>query len=70
MAVVIVLFILGWQTRLMSVLLYLGQLSIHHRNISSTNGADVFLVILSFYLMLSPCGAAYSLDALRRARTR
>jgi HTTM domain len=68
MAVVIVLFTLGWHTRVMSVFLYLGMLSIHHRNISSTNGADVLLVVFSFYLMFSPCGAAYSLDARRRAR--
>jgi hypothetical protein len=70
MAAVIVLFTVGWHTRLMSVLLYLGMVSIHHRNISSTNGADVLLVILAFYLMLSPCGAAYSFDARRRARKR
>jgi hypothetical protein len=70
MAVIIVLFTVGWHTRIMGVLLYLGQISIHHRNISSTNGADVWLLILAFYLMLSPCGAAYSLDARRRDRKR
>jgi len=70
MAVVIVLFTLGWRTRLMSVLLYLGMLSIHHRNISTANGADVLVMVMAFYLMLSPCGAAYSLDARRAARKR
>jgi hypothetical protein len=70
MAVVTLLFTLGWHTRLMSVLLYVGMVSIHHRNISSTNGADVLVVILAFYMMLSPCGAAYSLDARRKARKR
>lgn len=65
-AVVAVLFTLGWRTRVVGVLLYLANLSIHHRNLLATNGADVLLVVLGFYLMLSPCGAAYSLDARRR----
>ncbi|HEV3164602.1 MAG TPA: HTTM domain-containing protein [Isosphaeraceae bacterium] len=70
MAAVVVLFTLGWHTRLMGVLLYLGMLSIHHRNISSANGADVLLIVLAFYAMLCPCGAAYSLDARRASRKR
>jgi hypothetical protein len=70
MAAVLALFTLGWQTRVMGVLVYLGMMSIHHRNISSDNGADVLLMILAFYLMLSPCGAAYSLDARRASRRR
>ena len=69
-AIVAVLFTLGWRTRLMGVGLYLGMLSIHHRNVSSACGADVLLIILAFYLMLSPCGAAYSLDARRASRKR
>ena len=69
-AIVAVLFTLGWRTRLMGVGLYLGMLSIHHRNVSSACGADVLLMILAFYLMLSPCGAAYSLDARRASRKR
>ena len=62
-------FILGWRTRIMGILLYLGLLSLYHRNISSNCGPDQLMIISSFYLMLSPCGAAYSLDA-RRARPR
>ena len=69
-AIVAVLFTLGWRTRLMGVGLYLGMLSIHHRNVSTACGADVLLMILAFYLMLSPCGAAYSLDARRASRKR
>lgn len=70
MAAVTVLLILGWHTRLMAFLFYVGMLSIHHRNISTDNGADVLLMVMAFYLMLSPCGAAYSLDARRTARKR
>jgi hypothetical protein len=67
---VAVLLTLGWHARVMAGLLYLGNLSIHHRNLLSCSGADVLLMCVSFYLMLSPCGAAYSLDARRRARKR
>lgn len=61
---------LGWHTRIMSVLLYLGMLSLYHRNVSSTGGPDAVPMLISFYLMLCPAGAAYSLDALRAARKR
>jgi hypothetical protein len=67
---VAVAFALGWRTRLMGVLLYLGLLSLYHRNISSNCGPDQLMMITSFYLMLSPCGAAFSLDARRVARQR
>jgi hypothetical protein len=69
-AVVAVLFTAGWRTRLTGILLYLGLLTIHHRNVLTASGADTLVVILSFYLMLSPCGAACSLDARREARRR
>src|SRR4051812_8644434 len=69
-AVVCVLLTIGWRTRGMGVLFYLLMLSIHHGNILTNSGADTVLLILSFYLMLSPCGSAYSLDARRAARRR
>jgi hypothetical protein len=69
-AAVAVGFTLGWRTRLMSILLYLCMLSLYHRNVSSNGGPDAVPMILSFYTMLCPCGAAYSLDARRAAKTR
>jgi len=69
-AVVTVLLIAGWRTRVMSALLYAGLLAMHHRNLASCSGADILLVVLAFHLMLSPSGAAYSLDARRAARRR
>ena len=51
-------------------MLYLGLLSLYHRNISTNCGPDMLMMITSFYVMLSPCGAAYSLDARRAARRR
>ncbi len=65
-----VAFVLGWQTRIMSVLLYLGVLSLYHRNLSSTCGPDQLMTITAFYMMLTPCGAALSLDARRVSRRR
>ena len=61
---------LGWRTKLMSILFYIGMLSIHHRNVLTSSGADSLVMCMAFYLMLSPCGAAYSLDARREARKR
>ena len=54
----------------MSVLLYLGLLSLYHRNIISNGGPDAVPMLLAFYLMLCPSGAAYSLDARREAKRR
>ncbi|MDB5353425.1 MAG: Vitamin K-dependent gamma-carboxylase [Planctomycetota bacterium] len=67
-AVVALVFTLGWHTRVMSVLLYGLMLSIYHRNILTLSGADALLMIVCFTMMLCPCGAAYSLDARRKAR--
>ncbi len=69
-AIVATLFTLGWKTKVNGILLYLMVLSIHHRNIASNSGPDNVLLLMLFYLMLSPCGAAYSLDARREARRR
>ncbi|MGZ3433500.1 MAG: HTTM domain-containing protein, partial [Isosphaeraceae bacterium] len=69
-AAVAVAFVLGWRTRIMGVLLYLGVLSLYHRNISSNCGPDQLMTIVSFYMMLSPCGAALSLDARRVSQRR
>ena len=69
-AAVAVAFVLGWRTRIISVLLYLGVLSLYHRNISSNCGPDQLMMIMTFYMMLTPCGAAYSLDARRISRQR
>ena len=60
----------GWHSKIMSILFYLGMLTIHHRNIATASGADVLVMVIAFYLMLSPCGAAYSLDAWRARKKR
>ncbi|OJW08531.1 MAG: Vitamin K-dependent gamma-carboxylase [Planctomycetales bacterium 71-10] len=69
-AVVAVAFTLGWRTRIMGVLLYLGVMTFYNRNLLTNCGPDQVMMITSFYMMLAPCGAAYSLDARREARRR
>ena len=61
---------IGWHSRVMSVLFYLGMLAIHNRNLVTSSGADVLLMTFAFNLMFCPTGAAYSLDARREARRR
>lgn len=60
----------GWRTKLMSILFYGGMLSIHNRNTVSCSGADVLLMVFAFNLMLSPCGAACSVDSWLARRRR
>jgi hypothetical protein len=69
-AVVAALVTVGWRTRITSVILYSMILAIHHRNVVTNCGPDTLLMIMLFYLMLSPSGAAFSLDARRTARKR
>lgn len=64
------LFTIGWRTRITTVLLYLGMLSLLHRDVSSSCGVDSLIVIMLFYMMFSSSGAAYSFDALRESRRR
>ncbi|HEU5115214.1 MAG TPA: HTTM domain-containing protein [Isosphaeraceae bacterium] len=60
----------GWRTRVVSVVFYLLALSIHHRNLLTCAGPDAVLMNFAFLLMFCPSGAAFSLDARRRARRR
>jgi len=61
---------IGFRSRLMSILFYLGMLTLHFRNIVSSSGADVLVMTFAFNLMLCPSGAAYSVDALFERRRR
>jgi hypothetical protein len=60
----------GWRTRTMGIVFWLAMLTLYHRNPSSNGGPDAMPMIVAFYVMLCPCGRAYSLDALREARRR
>jgi hypothetical protein len=67
-AMLAALLTVGWHTRAVAVGLYAALLSIHHRNLLTASGADVLLMIVAFWLMFAPCGAAFSIDERRRAQ--
>jgi len=59
---------LGLYTRLAALVVFVGLLSFARRNPYAVNDGDALLRLLVLYLMLSPAGAALSLDRLRRGR--
>ncbi|MFJ6573940.1 HTTM domain-containing protein [Streptomyces sp. NPDC091292] len=61
------LLMLGWHTRVMSVLFMVGVLSLQNRSIFMGDGGDNVIHLMSIYLVLTRCGQVWSLDA-RRAR--
>jgi hypothetical protein len=68
-AVVAFLFMIGWRTRLMTVLAFVIAASLHDRNIEITDGHDTVVRVIFGVLCFIPLGARYSIDAaLRRAR--
>jgi len=56
----------GLWTRVSSILVYLGLMLLHARDSPIHNSGDTVMIVLAAYLVLSPCGAACSLDRLRR----
>ncbi|MFI8346073.1 HTTM domain-containing protein [Streptomyces sp. NPDC085596] len=63
------LFMLGWRTRITSVLFALVVTSFHARAIFMTDGGDNLILLMSLYLVLTACGRRWSLDA-RRVRVK
>jgi len=59
---------IGLFTRVSSVIVFVGLISIHHRNLFIINSGDGLLRITGFLLMFAPCGAAISVDRMRRIR--
>jgi hypothetical protein len=62
--------ILGFWTRLSAAAAWLLAVSFGHVNPAITSAGDEVRSILLFYLMLSPCGAAWSLDSRRSGTGR
>ena len=60
---VILLFTIGYQTRVTSVLTWLAGLAYIQRNPLVLFGQDTMMNLCLFYLMLAPCGQVWSLDA-------
>jgi hypothetical protein len=66
-AAVTVALLLGYRTRLMTILNFLCVLSIHERNVYILTSADTMMRVLSFWAMFVPLGQHYSVDARRAA---
>jgi hypothetical protein len=61
---IIVLFTIGFCTRVTSVLTWLAALAYIQRNPIALFGQDTMMNLCLFYLMLAPCGATWSVDWL------
>jgi len=61
-----ILFTVGFCTRVTSALIWFASLWYIHRNPTTLFGVDTMMIILLLYLMISPCGAVFSVDALIR----
>ena len=55
---------LGLWTRVATITLAVGVVSLHHRNAAILHGGDTVLRVMSLYLAIAPSGAACSLDRL------
>lgn len=63
-AVLYLLYLVGWKTRLMQVLTLVAVTSLHSRNIMLENGGDVVSNLLALWTCFLPLGRRFSLDAL------
>jgi predicted DCC family thiol-disulfide oxidoreductase YuxK len=67
---VIALWVIGWHTRLMTLLTYIFVWSLHERNPLLWDGGDNALQIILVYAVFANLGAYFSLDADRLRRGR
>ncbi len=65
---VCLLFALGWQTRMLSILFAVIVTSFHGRAIFMGDGGDNLLVLMAIYLAFTACGRRWSLDSWWRSR--
>jgi hypothetical protein len=56
---------IGLSTRTAATAVWLGLVSLHHRNPLILNSGDTFLRIAAFWLIFSPAGRALSIDSWR-----
>lgn len=59
---------IGFLTRITAPLAWFIQLMFVHRLTGALFGLDQVTTMMAFYLMLSPCGSVYSIDACLRKR--
>jgi Vitamin K-dependent gamma-carboxylase len=61
---------IGWQSCVMSCITWLVWVSLWNWNPLLLDGDDAVLKVMCFYLMLSPCGNAWSIDANFHKKTQ
>ena len=66
LVVAAVLQVLGWRTRIVSVVVVVGLIVVQRRDVYVLNSGDLLLRELAFYVALMPAGEVWSLDARRR----
>lgn len=59
---------LGLFTRISTICLAIGVITLHHRNTSILHGGDTVIRICAIYMAIAPSGAAFSLDRLFAVR--
>src|SRR5262249_45355687 len=64
-AVVYLMLIVGWHTKIAQILSFICVTSLHSRNIMLENGGDVVMNIVACSSMFLPLGRRFSIDALR-----
>ena len=57
------LLMIGWQSRIAAAMTWLVWVSLWNRNPLLLDGDDAVLKLMCFYLMFSPCGSCWSVDA-------
>ncbi len=60
--------LLGYNTRLSAVIVWVLSISFVNINMYAINAGDHIRGMLLFYLMLSPCGAAWSIDSFLKRK--
>lgn len=62
--------LVGFHTRLATIVAFVVLVSFERRNVLALNAADILLRVFGLYLAMAPAGAALSIDRWRRARDR
>ena len=66
----VVAFLLGWRTRIVTPLLFIAYTTLNGQNTPISDGGNYFIRIMLIYLILMDVSRRWSLAARRRARRR
>lgn len=66
----VVAFLLGWRTRIVTPLLFIAYTTLNGQNTPISDGGNYFIRIMLIYLILMDVSRRWSLDARRRSRAQ